>query len=542
MGRRIKRFLVIIPAAAVVLLSLLLATCSNEFDIFEAIKTEMKVANDLFLEVKSISPEENATLVNPGVPIVVVFDRSIDPDTANESTILVTPAPDPAGSFKSLDFDDYNDNTKTLSIEPLPYMDGPETYEVRITKGVKGADGSELQNEIVWSFETRQWPAGSVTIEGGADYLTHSNDVTLTISKNATVTTFEIGNELQPDGSINVLYTGNVNTVTPYTLAAGEGTLTVYARFGDGTNYSDIETDIIFRDSVVPDVNAGADRTINIYTTPTPPNAVLHNAIIEDTAPSSEIDTYIWSLQPGAPGTISFGTPYFDPEDNTLLHTTILASADSANTSDYYTLRLTVTDKAGNSAYDDVQVLWDRTPPNTPTFTPSTTPSPTTDTTPSWYWQPEGGGTGYYRRTLDGSGYTYTTGTSYTPSLSFGPHTVTVAERDIFNNYSSAASRTIYVSPNISPLWGAVNVATNPTLSWPSSGAFKYTYKVYFGVAGGRLTQIYSGLGTSTTLPSPLSYFTTYEWYYTATYLLTTTRYPEGKDYYSFRTIFKSKF
>ena len=39
MGRRIRGFLIIIPAAAVVLLTLLLVTCNNEFDIFEAIKT-----------------------------------------------------------------------------------------------------------------------------------------------------------------------------------------------------------------------------------------------------------------------------------------------------------------------------------------------------------------------------------------------------------------------------------------------------------------------------------------------------------------------
>jgi len=52
MGRRVRRFLIIIPAAAAVLLSLLLTTCGNEFDIFEAIKTEMKIANDLFLEIK----------------------------------------------------------------------------------------------------------------------------------------------------------------------------------------------------------------------------------------------------------------------------------------------------------------------------------------------------------------------------------------------------------------------------------------------------------------------------------------------------------
>jgi hypothetical protein len=533
MGRRVRRFLIIIPAAAMILLSLLLATCSNGFDIFEAIKTEMKVANDLFLEVKSISPEENATLVNPGVPIIIVFDRSIDPDTANESTILITPAPDPAGPLKSLDFDDYNDNTKTLTVEPIDFMDGPETYEVRITKGVKGADGSELQDEIVWSFETRQWPAGSVTIAGGVEYLNHTNAVTLTIEKNTAVNTVEIGNELLGDGSINVLYTGNVNTVPSYNLASGEGALTVYARFGDGVNFSDIETDTIFRDTVAPTVNTGSDRTITIYTSPSPPDAVWQYATVTDSAPSSHIGTYSWTLQPGAPGTITFGTP--NAED-----TTILASADSANTSAYYTLRLTATDKAGNSDYDDVQILWDRTPPGTPSFTASTTTSPTLDTTPTWAWETGGGGSGTYRRTLDGGGYTYTTSTSYTPSsaMSYGPHTLTVEERDSFNNYSSVASRTIYISPDIEPLWGARFVSRTPTLSWPDAGAL-YTYDVYFGTSLRNAVKITTTTKETFSIPTTLGSLTTYYWFYYAKYGKISVRFPSDTNQaYTFSTKF----
>ena len=88
MGRRVKRFLVVIPAAAVVLLSLLLATCSNEFDIFNAIKTELKIANDLFLEiiVPSISPSPTGTdPVSQSERIEIQFDRSIDETTIDQS-------------------------------------------------------------------------------------------------------------------------------------------------------------------------------------------------------------------------------------------------------------------------------------------------------------------------------------------------------------------------------------------------------------------------------------------------------------------------
>jgi len=523
MGRRVRRYWIIIPAAAALAFVLLLATCSNAFDIFNAIKTDLKIANDLFLAVKSISPEENAQLVNPGVPIVIVFDRSMDPDSLNASNIVITPA------LSSVSYDDYNENTKTLSIEPIPYMDGPQTYEVRITKGVKGADGSALQDEIVWSFDTRQWPAGSLTIEGGANFLNHASSVTLTIDKNSTVTIVEIGNELQGDGSINVLFSGNVNTVPSYDLAAGEGVLTVYARFGDGANYSDIESDTIFRDTVDPTVYAGADRNILVTTSPAPPASVWHYASSSDPSPASGIAGYAWTFQSG-PGSLSFGNAA--SEDTTIL-------ADTDNDTVPYVLRLTVTDKAGNTKYDEVSIKWDRTAPNPPSFTSGTTNSPATITNPTWEWQTGGSSDSklYYRRSLDGGTNYYTYGTSYTPSsLGYGPHTLSVAERDNLGNWSTARERTIYVSPSgIVPLWGAYWVSRTTSLSWPST--FLYTSKVYFGKAGSRLSLIYTGSGSSTPVPYTLSYGTKYEWYYTRTTGKITTRYPSGTDYYSFTTL-----
>ncbi len=95
-------------------------------------------------------------------------------------------------------------------------------------------------------------------------------------------------------------------------------------------------------DTVPPDVNAGVDAVVNV--------TYLQDATVSDPAPSSGIATFLWT-QVSGPGTLTFGTP--DAEDTTL----------SAETDGTYICRLTATDNAGNSAYDELTLVWDSTPP-----------------------------------------------------------------------------------------------------------------------------------------------------------------------------------
>jgi len=417
-------------------------------------------------------------------------------------------------------------------------MDGPESYTIRITKGVKGADGSELQDDIIWSFETREWPAGSIEINGGAGYIADDSSVTLDITYNNIVQFMKYSAteaDLVPTGNWVAASTSVFNfPLTP----SGDGERTVYIKFADGSyNESGVESYSIFRDTEAPQPQAGADRNILVATSPAPPAAVQHAGTSYDPAPSSGIisASRVWTLESG-PGGLVFGP--IEVKGDTV-YTTILADTDSDSVP--YVLRLTETDNAGNSGYDEVSIYWDRTAPDPPTFTGGTTSSPATITNPTWEWQTGGSPDSqlYYRYSLDGAKYKGTSGTSYTPSsLGYGPHTLSVAERDNLGNWSTATPRTIYVSPSdISPLWGATWVSRTPTLSWPGS-VYRTTYKVYFGVAGSRLSLIYSGSGSSTTVPTTLSYSTKYEWYYTATpFLGSTVRYPTGTDYYSFTTL-----
>ena len=177
MGRRVKRFLIIIPAAAVVLLTLLLATCSNEFNIFEAIKTDLKVANKLFLVIEE-PPTPNSTDVSQLERIEISFDRSINEATIDQSSIVFDPPPDPTDLTGTLMKDwnyIYNDTTHKLYIYPDPVLNAVSApnpaiqYTITVNKNLKGKDGSELQDPYSWSFETKESPTGNFVIEALGD-------------------------------------------------------------------------------------------------------------------------------------------------------------------------------------------------------------------------------------------------------------------------------------------------------------------------------------------------------------------------------------
>lgn len=100
-------------------------------------------------------------------------------------------------------------------------------------------------------------------------------------------------------------------------------------------------------DRTNPSVEAGTDKEVNAV--------VSQDATTSDGG--SGIATRAWTKQSG-PGTIIFGTP--TTEDTTI----------SANTDGTYTLRLTVTDNAGNVGYDEMTFVWDTTRPEPITSSP----------------------------------------------------------------------------------------------------------------------------------------------------------------------------
>ena len=107
----------------------------------------------------------------------------------------------------------------------------------------------------------------------------------------------------------------------------------------------------VFFDSVKPLVDAGTDKEVNAV--------VSQDATVSDPSPSSGILSYLWSNETISVGTITFGTPI--SEDTTI----------SADTDGTYTIRLTVSDEAGNVNYDEIILIWDTTNPESITSSPS---------------------------------------------------------------------------------------------------------------------------------------------------------------------------
>ncbi len=98
----------------------------------------------------------------------------------------------------------------------------------------------------------------------------------------------------------------------------------------------------VFYDETNPIVDAGSDKETNMI--------VLQDADTSDSVPASGIAVWAWTQESG-PGTVTFSS--VATEDTNI----------SADTDGVYILRLTVTDNAGNTAYDEMEFIWDTTNP-----------------------------------------------------------------------------------------------------------------------------------------------------------------------------------
>ena len=180
-------------------------------------------------------------------------------------------------------------------------------------------------------------------------------------------------------GPLNV---GSAYTITGTDVTNGTKTLSLTASEvegvagfaeGDTLTFSAVITDIADNattggnsgntftvDQTAPVVNAGIDKEVKVLT--------AQLATVTDTG-GSGVATYAWTKQAGS-GIITFGTPAAEDTDV------------SADTDDTYTIRLTSTDVAGNSALDEATFVWDTTAPTLAEVT--AIPTPANDATPSY--------------------------------------------------------------------------------------------------------------------------------------------------------------
>ncbi len=341
--------------AALVTAVLLFTTCEEPIDFVEAVGTEVKVANDLFLVVESVSPADNSTGINPGSEIYINFDRDISLGSVTSETIEITDLTN--SSSVSIINPEFNSSIKRLKIEPGPdtYFENSHDYSIEIS-GIQGSDGSEMQEAYIWNFKTGTAPAGSIQVidrstSGGAADSGYTNESYVDVSVafyNDYADYFYITDDytsIDDDGEIEALSAGVWHTVgTPFSdfnfSTSVDGVKTVYAVFkGElpdfSTGYSKIEEKTITLDTVSPELEAGETRYKNSsqYIVPTSYSGAAY---------------YEWSS--------SDPELSFSPSDS-------YYSYISSTTEGTYTVDVELRDRAGNSTSDSFTFVWDTTAP-----------------------------------------------------------------------------------------------------------------------------------------------------------------------------------
>jgi hypothetical protein len=259
----------LLAAAGFALAAILLSTCSNPINLLETLETEVKIANNKFLVVKDFTPDNSAANINPGASVSVQFDRALDMTTVTESTLLVAPMT----AIDRLDFS-FNSGTNTLSIDAYPLYADATDYTVTVTKGVRGADGSEVLKDLPWSYTTGTFPNGNVKIKVGsvvdAAYVTDNSNITMVITTNNVAKSYRTGTS---EANLLANLTWNPTPSTSYELAnftlnSGEGVQEAWVQFsnlaGDVTSIARFDT--VIRDTIPPN-----PPTWNlVWTTPSP--------------------------------------------------------------------------------------------------------------------------------------------------------------------------------------------------------------------------------------------------------------------------------
>lgn len=181
------------------------------------------------LNVVSHSPTVNATGVYRNAPINVVFNRSIEPNTATWETISVNDASTFSTVPGNLDVVWHSGGyVKEVSFIPSKNLTANTQYDVYVfgkPQGIVGKNGEELQETYTWSFVTGTGYI-TTTASGGVPTGVSPSPVFPTLSgipsdQQSSITTFQVystdpknqepNHDITLD-KINIIFTGNVLT------------------------------------------------------------------------------------------------------------------------------------------------------------------------------------------------------------------------------------------------------------------------------------------------------------------------------------------
>jgi len=221
-------------------------------------------------------------------------------------------------------------------------------------------------------------PSGGTVVAGWWNSTNTGVDVLVPIDDDASLTGGTVQLQVEADGTYENV--GSAPTIdaawlgTTISRSLTSAELEAIAGFSEGDNlqFRAVITDIAENmttgtqsaasldvDETAPTVNAGTDKEVN--------TTVAQEATTSDGG--SGIATWLWTFDAGL-GTVNFTSAATEDTD-------IDATADGI-----YTVHLTVTDVAGNSATDDINFAWDTIAPMFAEVTP--VKNPTNDPTPDY--------------------------------------------------------------------------------------------------------------------------------------------------------------
>ncbi|MEE9168108.1 MAG: Ig-like domain-containing protein [Candidatus Neomarinimicrobiota bacterium] len=229
------------------------------------------------------------------------------------------------------------------------------TDTIAVTAYDMQADGTtdQVEGHESW-FSIAEAAHPTVTISSTASSPTKTSPIPITVTLSESVTGFTAGDVSLTNGTITSgSFSGSGSSYSFTVTPSADGVVKVdiaanVATDAEGNGNTAASQFSITYDGTAPVVNAGSDVTTNSQVT-------LDGTGSTDA--TSGIASYAWSKVSGT-GTITFGTANAST-------TTISSDTDGT-----FTIRLTVTDNAGNSNTDDLTFIWDTTGPTVSSFSP----------------------------------------------------------------------------------------------------------------------------------------------------------------------------
>lgn len=470
MDRRVRTLMRAALLVASAVGGLLLASCSPT-NLVALLTDEVMRATNKYLVILSVDPVNGAANVDPGGRIAIQVDRALDMSSVDSTTVRLT---DLTGTDPTVFTFDYafNEVSKILYLDADPWLGDNSEYVLTVTKGVKGADGSVLENEYVWSFTTGIFPKGSIKIEAdrAATNKAFPTKLSLDISCNDVGYYYRVG-ATETDclaagwlGPIGTTYTDS--STYGFASGTGDGTQSVYVQVRNvGGQSSAVKFDTIVLDTVKPTITVNA---ATIYQNAS--GAASPSITPADDRSGLDTATYAWSGAGLSFSATNVQTP------------TITAGADGS-----YTANVTVKDLAGNtSTTATMTVVRDTIAPNAAPSVAPTTGNPACTPAPRWSWtkQSTAGGEAtpvFAWELRDGVGAVFVSSSSttltynsrpsvkwpdYTRGVTPGTYTMWVWERDLAGNKSASAGTSTVTVTSILPVNGATNVILSPTMQW----------------------------------------------------------------------------